>query len=68
VESMDFEKEIRVTDFELGKRIGKGSFGEVYLVTTKQTNKQTISVSVLSIYKEISLSVYGTYHNIVVFV
>jgi hypothetical protein len=45
---MEFEKEIRVTDLELGKRIGKGSFGEVYLVTNyKQANQSNNKFSLL---------------------
>jgi tRNA A-37 threonylcarbamoyl transferase component Bud32 len=58
VESMDFEKEIKVTDLELGKRIGKGSFGEVYLGRWRGTVVAIKKLPFHSLDKELLKEIY----------
>eukprot|EP00029_Vermamoeba_vermiformis_P005913 TRINITY_DN2185_c0_g2_i2.p1 TRINITY_DN2185_c0_g2~~TRINITY_DN2185_c0_g2_i2.p1 ORF type:complete len:508 (+),score=31.83 TRINITY_DN2185_c0_g2_i2:73-1596(+) len=49
----DFSKELKISEIQWGKRIGRGSFGEVYLATWRGTNVAVKKLSVHNLDREV---------------
>jgi tRNA A-37 threonylcarbamoyl transferase component Bud32 len=54
----DFSKELKISEIQWGKRIGRGSFGEVYSATWRGTNVAVKKLSVHNLDREVLKEIF----------